>query len=150
MLEVDPSSYKGLPSIEYASRGGRLYARTGGVSIAVGEAIEELFPEKHKMFKAIQASGVKECKEVLAKAQAGEINANFIEGMGCLGGCIGGPKALIPKENGKISVDVVAYDSPIKIATHSNVLDEVLGKIGIDSLENFKDKSKISIFEREF
>lgn len=150
VLEIHPAELQGIPSVEYASRGGRLYARTGGVSIAVSEAIEELFPEKFKMFKAVQAHGVKECKEMLAKAQAGEIEANFIEGMGCVGGCVGGPKALIPKEQGKIAVDDFAYASPIKVSTHSDIMDEVLKKIGINSLEDFKHPEKIEIFERTF
>ena len=34
-LDIHPRDLKGIPSIEYTSRGGRLYARTGGVSIAV-------------------------------------------------------------------------------------------------------------------
>ena len=42
------------------------------------------------------------------KALTGEIEANFIEGMGC----VGGPKAIIPKEQGKAFVDNLAYDSP--------------------------------------
>lgn len=150
ILEITPSSYKGIPSAEYASRGGRLYARTAGVSTAVSEAIEELFPEKHKILKAVQAHGIKECKEMLAKAQTGEIDGNFIEGMGCVGGCVGGPKILIPREEGREAANKVAYDSSIKVATHSNIMDDVLSKIGINSLEDFKDREKIEIFEREF
>jgi ferredoxin hydrogenase len=150
VLDIDPIKLHGIPSIEYASRGGRLYARTGGVSIAVSEAIEELFPEKHSIFKAAQANGVKECKAILEKAQAGEIDANFIEGMGCIGGCVGGPKALIPREYGKEVVDRVAYDSPIKVSTHSDIMNEVLSDLGINSLKDFQDEHKISIFERSF
>ncbi|WP_160677787.1 [Fe-Fe] hydrogenase large subunit C-terminal domain-containing protein [Clostridium sp. C8-1-8] len=150
VLEIDPIKLHGVPSIEYASRGGRLYARTGGVSIAVSEAIEELFPEKHSIFKAVQANGVKECKAILEKAQAGEIDANFIEGMGCIGGCVGGPKALVPREYGKEVVDRVAYDSPIKISTHSDIMNEVLSELGINSLKDFQDEHKVAIFERKF
>lgn len=149
-LDIKPGELHGVPSIEYASRGGRLYARTGGVSIAVSEAIEELFPEKHSIFKAVQANGVKECKAILEKAQAGEVDANFIEGMGCIGGCVGGPKALIPRENGREFANKVAYDSPIKVATHSDIMTQVLKELGINSLKDFQDKEKIEIFERTF
>ena len=150
VLDIRPNELQGIPSIEYASRGGRLYARTGGVSIAVSEAVEELFPEKHIKLKTAQANGVKECKEILEKAKAGELDANFIEGMGCVGGCVGGPKALIPKEHGKTSVDEFAYNSAVKVATHSDIMKEVLSKVGIDSLDDFNRKEKIKIFEREF
>lgn len=149
-LEINPSELEGIPTRDYASRGGRLYARTGGVSIAVGEAVEELYPEKAKLFKAVKAEGVRECRDILNKALNGEIKANFIEGMGCVGGCVGGPKALIPKEQGKVFVDDLAYNSPIKIATHSTTMDEVLEKINITSLKDFEDDRKTEIFHRNF
>lgn len=149
-LHINPSEMKGIPAIEYASRGGRLYARTGGVSEAIGDIIQELYPDKHKYFKAVQANGVVECKELLKKAQNKELDATFLEGMGCIGGCVGGPKRLIDKEKGKEAVDKIAYKSPVKVATHSHVMDEVLGRIGITSLKDFEDPKKIEIFEREF
>ncbi|MPQ43252.1 [Fe-Fe] hydrogenase large subunit C-terminal domain-containing protein [Clostridium tarantellae] len=149
-FNIAPETLKGIPSIEYASRGGRLYARTGGVSEAISDVVKELFPEKHKIFKAIQADGVVGCKEVLSKALNGELDANFIEGMGCVGGCVGGPKRLINKEDGCKAVENEAYNSPIKVPTHSFILDEILAKLGINSLEDFKDSEKIKILERNF
>lgn len=149
-LEIDPSKLEGIPTKDYASKGGRLYARTGGVSIAVSEAIEELYPDKSKLFKSAKAEGVKECKDILNKALSGEVKANFIEGMGCIGGCVGGPKALIAKEQGKIYVDNLANNSPIKVATHSNTMDEVLEKLNITSLKDFEDDKKTEIFHRNF
>ena len=149
-LEIDPSKLEGIPTKDYASKGGRLYARTGGVSIAVSEAIEELYPDKSKLFKSAKAEGVKECKDILNKELSGEVKANFIEGMGCIGGCVGGPKALIAKEQGKIYVDNLAYNSPIMVATHSNTMDEVLEKLNITSLKDFEDDKKTEIFHRNF
>ena len=149
-LEINPEEMDEVITKEYAARGGRLYARTGGVSIAVSEVLEELYPEQMKNYKAIQANGVRECKEILNKALSGEANASFIEGMGCIGGCVGGPKAIISKEDGKKQVDKFAYDSPIKVAVHSEELDKVLSKIGINELKDFEDESKINILERYF
>jgi iron only hydrogenase large subunit-like protein len=148
-LDIEPDKLKGVPSIEYASRGGRLYARSGGVSIAVRDAIEELYPRKAKHFKAVQASGVKDCKELLDKALKGEVDANFLEGMGCIGGCVGGPKAIIPTVLGKEAADDFAYNSAIKVPVHSKILDEVLEKLDIHSIDDFHNKDKISIFERK-
>lgn len=149
-LEVKPEELKGLPSVEYASRGGRLYARTGGVSEAISDIVSELYPDKHTFFKAVQANGVIECKALLAKAQKGEIDATFIEGMGCVGGCVGGPRRLVDAQVGTKAVNEVAYQSPVKVATHSYVMDEVLKRINITSLKDFEDPHKIEMFEREF
>lgn len=149
-LDIKPSELQGIPSIEYASRGGRLYARTGGVSTAVSETIEELYPEKFKYFKSIKVDGIKDCKEILEKAMKHEVDANFIEGMGCPGGCVGGPKAIIPPPQGKTAVDEFAYDSSIKVPLHSQTIDNVLEKLNISSIDDFKDEEKIAIFERKF
>ncbi|WP_040213654.1 [Fe-Fe] hydrogenase large subunit C-terminal domain-containing protein [Clostridium polynesiense] len=151
ILDIKPEELQGVASIEYASRGGRLYARSGGVSIAISEAIEELYPEKYSFLKTLHVDGVKECKEILNRAVAGEdLGANFIEGMGCVGGCVGGPKAIVPKEESRKAVDEFAYQSAVKVATHSGILDEVFLRIGINSLEDFKHPEKIEIFERNF
>lgn len=149
-LNIIPEKLPEDPSTDYASREGRLYARTGGVSISVNEAVARLFPEKKDLFKSIQANGVKECKEILEKAQNGEVNANFIEGMGCVGGCVGGPKALIPKEKGREKVNAFAENSRVKISLESDQMKKILNKLNINSAKDFMDEEKIKIFERKF
>lgn len=149
-LDVKPEEMEEDTSTEYASRGGRLYGRTGGVSTAIGDAIERVFPEKHKLLKAAQANGVRECKEILEKAQKGELDANFIEGMGCIGGCVGGPKAIIPREKGREHLDEMADNSSIKVAVDSTCMNRILDSIGIFSFDDFKDEEKVHIFERKF
>jgi len=137
-------------SLEYASRGGRLYARTGGVSTAVSEAVERLYPDKHGLFSPYSCNGVKECKETLDKAIRGDLNYNFIEGMGCIGGCVGGPKAIISKEEGRDYVNEAADSSNIKVAVDSDCMKEVCRKININSIEDFKNEEKTKIFHRDF
>lgn len=148
-LDIKPSDLEESLSSQYASLGGRLYARTGGVSIAVSEALAYLFPQKHKLFKSIQANGVKECKEMLSNTQEGKTNANFIEGMGCIGGCSGGPRAIISKDDSIRAVNHFAGNSEIRIATESECMLNILSKIGINSLDDFKN-NKVEIFERKF
>ncbi|MDF2502941.1 MAG: iron only hydrogenase large subunit [Clostridium sp.] len=149
-LNIKPEELPEDPSTDYASREGRLYARTGGVSISVSEAVAKLFPEKKDLFKSVQANGVKECKEILEKAQNGEASANFIEGMGCIGGCVGGPKALIPKEKGRDKVNEFAENSNVKISLESDQMKKILSKLGISSAKDFMDEDKMKIFERDF
>jgi len=150
ILGIEPEKLQEDVSSEYASRGGRLYARTGGVSIAIGEVIERLFPEKYNLLNTIQGNGVKECKELLTKAQNGEVDANFIEGMGCVGGCVGGPKSLIDASLGKDRVDKFAEGSNIKVAVDSDCMNKILSRLEITTAKDFKDKAKTKIFQREF
>jgi iron only hydrogenase large subunit-like protein len=141
-LEIDLNSLEDDHSVEYSSKGGRLYARTGGVSTAISDAVKAIFPEKHIYLKALQGNGVIECKNLLQKAQTGEIDANFIEGMGCVGGCVGGPKALISKEKGTEFVNSFAEESKYSVATESFVMNNILNTFGINSIDDFKDKEK--------
>jgi len=147
-LQIEVGECIGVPSVDYAATGGRLYARTGGVSQAVWDIIDQLLPEKRKLFTAMQVDGMKDCKKLLEELEEGEKHASFIEGMGCKGGCVGGPKAIIPTLEGREAVNEVAYDSPIKIPTHSEVLLGLLKKIGINDFNELTDKH--SMFERTF
>lgn len=149
-LEIHPQKLEEDFATEYASREGRLYGRTGGVSIAVTEAIKNLFPNKAKYLKAIQGNGVKECREILTKLKEGNIEANFIEGMGCVGGCVGGPKAILPHEKGRKLLDEFADNSDISVSIDSDRMKDILKRIGMDSIEDFKNKDKIKIFLRDF
>lgn len=147
---IDPAACEESTAFEYASRGGRLYARAGGVSMAVSEAVAELYPAKAGLFKSAAADGVPACKALLERVKAGEVEASFIEGMGCVGGCVGGPKAILPREAGKGLVDAYAQGSAIPVATKSDCMKEVLGRIGIFGPEAIMESGKARLFEREF
>lgn len=149
-LDIYPETLPEDTSTEYASKGGRLYARSGGVSIAVKDAVEKIFPNKTTALTTIKANGIKECKSTLDKLKNGKIDATFIEGMGCIGGCVGGPKALIPQEVGTKRVNSFAEQSEIKVAVDSSCMHSILKKLNIYSIEDFKDEEKVKIFERHF
>lgn len=147
-LNINPAACKGLPSVDYASTGGRLYAHTGGVSQAIWDIIDHLYPEKRKLFSAVQADGMKDCKALLEDLAHGKVKASFIEGMGCKGGCVGGPKAIIDTQSGTKAVDEVAYDSAIRVPVYSQILKELLHKLGIDDFHKLSEQG--SMFERQF
>lgn len=147
-LDINVEECKGVPSVDYAATGGRLYARTGGVSQAVWDIIDQLLPEKRKLFTAMQVDGMKDCKALLEEVEEGKVRASFIEGMGCKGGCVGGPKAIIPAAQGREAVNEVAYESAIKIPVHSEVLLGLLKRLDINSYTELMDKH--SMFERSF
>ena len=149
-LDINPAEMEETQTVEYASRGGRLYGRTAGVSTAIGEAIERMYPEKYEMLKPIQAHGVVNCKELLSKIQNGDIDANFVEGMGCVGGCVGGPKRIIPMELGRDRLNELCDNSEIKVAIDSDCMKDILARIGINSADDIKHGKNIEILERNF
>lgn len=121
---------------EHASKAGRLYARTGGVSQAVKEMVEQLRPDRSITVQAEQANGVKECMEMIQRIQKGETDANFFEGMGCIGGCVGGPKALLSKEEGTRHVDDYAEETPFRTPLENPYVRELLKELGFGTVED--------------
>jgi iron only hydrogenase large subunit-like protein len=89
--------------MEDASHDGRIYAHTGGVSVAIERAVKRMAPEYQ--LKAVQGNGLKECNMYLKQLEAGELDANFMEGMGCPGGCVGGPGTIISADKAAEIVD---------------------------------------------
>lgn len=89
--------------IDEASPYGRKFARSGGVAAAVKEALSE----KGSGFevKAISCSGLDECKAALLKKARGALDVNFIEGMACAGGCVGGAGCLTRDEKNSQKVE---------------------------------------------
>ncbi len=147
-LGIVPGELKGVPSVEYASKGGKQYARTGGVSEAVEDIVKDLFPEKKHLFTSMQVDGMKNCKDLLTELSAGQNKASFIEGMGCKGGCVGGPKAIISAEEGRQKVNELAGKAPIRVPVHSEILVALFKQLGINTLEDLV--SEQSLFERSF
>ena len=149
-LNIEPSKLEPTPTLQYASKGGRLYARTGGVSKAITECIEGVYPDKIGKVKVVKGDGVKDCKELLNKALKGEITGNFIEGMGCKGGCVGGPKALLDVETGTEKVNKCADESEFINGSESEKMNSILAMLGINELNDLLNEDKTNIFHRNF
>lgn len=104
-------------ALDNASYFGRIFARSGGLSDAVAEAIKE--QKKDFSLKAVSCDGIEECRVALLKKSKGLLDANFIEGMACIGGCIGGAGCLTHGEKNKSEVDKYgreAYEKTIEEA----------------------------------
>ena len=55
--------------------------------------------------KSVSCDGIEECRVALLKKRKGVLDANFIEGMACVGGCIGGAGCLTHGPKDKAEVD---------------------------------------------
>ncbi len=89
--------------LDNASYFGRIFARSGGLSDAVAEAIQEQRIDFD--LKSCVCDGIEACRIALLKKSKNALDANFIEGMACTGGCIGGAGCLTHGEKNKADVD---------------------------------------------
>ena len=101
--------------LDNASYFGRIFARSGGLSDAVAQGLKEQnldFP-----LKAVACDGIEACKVALLKKSKNVLDANFIEGMACVGGCIGGAGCLTHGEKNKAEVDKYGREALEKTIT---------------------------------
>ena len=89
--------------LDNASYFGRIFARSGGLSDAVAQGLKE--QEIDFDLKAVPCDGIEACRVALLKLNKGILDGNFIEGMACIGGCIGGAGCLTHGEKNKDEVD---------------------------------------------
>jgi len=113
-----------------ASWGGRLYARTGGVSAAVGATLEKLVPRRAENFSPLRVDGIPDCQKAMENIRQGQINANFIEGMACKGGCVGGPGRIIPTEEGTNQVNLYGNASHAHTPVENPQVYSILVRLG--------------------
>jgi iron only hydrogenase large subunit-like protein len=73
-----------------ASLFGKRFAGSGGVAQAVLEVMEEM-GEDTSGIRLTTCAGGDECKKALMLLKAGRLDTDFVEGMICPGGCVGGP-----------------------------------------------------------
>ena len=89
--------------LDNASYFGRIFARSGGLSDAVAQGLKEQNLEFD--LKAVPCNGIEACRMALLKKSKNVLDGNFIEGMACIGGCIGGSGCLTHGEKNKAEVD---------------------------------------------
>jgi iron only hydrogenase large subunit-like protein len=83
-VESDDNSY------QESSIWGKRFATSGGVANAVLECMHERGQDTSHI-TYVQVAGGTECKTTLTMLKAGRLKEDFVEGMICEGGCVGGP-----------------------------------------------------------
>ena len=133
---------------EHSSTAGRIYAYSGGVSEAVHDCLKRLRPDRSLPLTSENADGVPGCRELIEKVKNGTISANFIEGMGCNGGCVGGPKVLIDRNLGKEHVEEYGTKAHYASPAENPYVIELLHRLGFATVEELLEKD--DIFTRHF
>ena len=103
--------------LDNASYFGRIFARSGGLSDAMKEGIKEHGYDFE--VKPVACDGIEACKVALLKKSKNVLDANFIEGMACIGGCIGGAGCLTHGEKNKKEVDKYGMEAYEKTITEA-------------------------------
>lgn len=126
---------------EHAATAGRLYARTRGVSEAVSDCVKSF--DSDCEFNPVCANGVANCKSLLEDILNGKVDGNFFEGMACEGGCVGGPKRIIDKDEATRLVDEYAYASPYKTPAENPYVIDLIQRLGFHTVKEFLESSDI-------
>ena len=105
--------------LDNASYYGRIFARSGGLSDAVAEGLKEQGLNDFTL-NAVSCDGIEECKKALTLKSKNLLKANFIEGMACTGGCIGGAGCLTHGAKDKMQVDKYGQE-----AMEKTILDAI-------------------------
>ncbi len=133
---------------DHSSTAGRIYAYSGGVSEAVQNCLDRLRPNRKIPLTSQKADGVQNCKALIEQVKSGNITANFIEGMGCKGGCVGGPKVLIDYTQGKEHVKEYGGKATYASPAENPYVIELLKRLGYATVEELLEKD--DIFARHF
>lgn len=88
-----------------ASTFGKRFANSGGVTAAVLESLKE--SDNCIDAKVCRANGSQECKKALLLMKVGRLPEDFIEGMACDGGCVGGPSSFNDQMTSKKNRDAL-------------------------------------------
>ena len=147
LLGIDPAAMEESDK-DHSSRAGRIYARAGGVSEAVRETVGRLSPNREITVRTRQADGIPACRAMINDILAGKGGGNFYEGMGCRGGCVGGPRAVTPVEEGREAVEAYGDSAQYHTPAENPYVVELLHRLGFDTIEELLEKDEI--FTRHF
>ena len=148
--EIDPAGQLDAENA-IASRAGRIYARAGGVSEAVAETLARILPKRAGALQPLKVDGIPQCQKVLEQAKTGLLDANFIEGMACLGGCVGGPGRIVSIEQSTNAVNDYGTAAAAATPVENPQVYQLLTRLGLEmssSLLNVESPAGIVLGRR--
>ena len=109
-IELEPEENHYQASSVYGKR----FGDGGGVTAAVVQCFKEMGEDISP--EVVKCSGGAECKKALLLLKAGKLPADFIEGMVCEGGCVGGPsKNMLAAEAKKFRDSLIGQADDRKV-----------------------------------
>lgn len=106
-------------TVQEASVYGKRFGNSGGVTDAVQKCLAEA--GENIELKVAKCSGATACKKALTLLKVGRLPEDFIEGMICEGGCVGGPSRHRSKEDSQKARDILIGEADDR-GVHENLL----------------------------
>lgn len=105
-----------------ASYYGRIFGRSGGLTEAVAQGIKEHCAYEFD-YKPLTCNGIEECRTALLKKNKNLLANNFIEGMACVDGCVGGAGCLTHTPKNALAVNAYGKDAEADTQTISQAVE---------------------------
>lgn len=119
-LEPEKNSY------QESSTYGKRFGNSGGVTAAVVQCFEEMGEDIQP--KVLKCNGAAECKKALLLMKVGRLPEDFVEGMVCVGGCVGGPSKNMTELEAKKTRDAMIGEAD------QRKIHENLTALGLDKV----------------
>ena len=118
---------------QQSSTFGKWFGNSGGVTDAVLEGMKEQGVSNEVNVE--RCNGTDACKRALLMLKMGRFSGDFIEGMACDGGCVGGPS-----RHGEVNKFKRARENMIKKADNRSI-HENLEKLGAEQIPMHREES---------
>lgn len=102
---------------------GKRFGNGGGVTAAVLECLKE--SGENTDIEVMKCNGAAECKKALMLLKVGKLPADFVEGMACMGGCVGGPSKHKSEGEAKKARDLLIGKADSRMV-HENLKNQGL------------------------
>ncbi len=100
-VELEPEEN----TLQNGSVFGKRFGNGGGVTAAVLQCLKE--QGENTDINVMKCNGAAECKKALLLLKVGKLPADFVEGMACVGGCVGGPSKHKTEQEAKKARDTL-------------------------------------------
>ncbi len=117
---------------QQSSAWGKGFATSGGVADAVIECMKERGEDVGDL-SILRCAGGSECKKALTLLKAGRLKEDFIEGMMCPGGCVGGPSRQ------KAETEIIRARKALLAGADDRKILDNLKQYPMDSFSMFRD-----------
>ncbi len=107
---------------------GKRFGNSGGVTAAVVQCFKEMNEEIEP--KVLRCNGAAECKKALLLLKVGRLPEDFVEGMACVGGCVGGPSKHKTELEAKKARDLLISQADGRLV-HENLKAQGVDKLAM-------------------